>query len=110
MPGARDPLLSRLRMLTFRVLSLGLIVLGSLAVLVAVATAAVLAISGRSAPGFSLGTSAIFFVAGSAFALIGIRGFRMKRRQELLDDITQTASDRDTLERWINREPRRPSN
>jgi hypothetical protein len=99
-----DSFLFRLWLLGFRTLSLGLVAMGVLATIVGTALA-VLVVARHLPPssGFSLGTSLIFVLVGVTFVLIGVRGFRIRKRRDLGADIAQTASDRDKLVRRINR-------
>jgi cytochrome c biogenesis factor len=99
-----DPILIRLWFLGFRVLSLGVLVMGALAAVAGVIVA-VVSVLPRTQPshGLTLSYGVLFIVGGAAFVLIGVRGFRMRTRRDVDADISKTASDRDSLERWINR-------
>jgi hypothetical protein len=99
-----DPMMTRLWFLTFRVLSLGAAVLGALAAIAGVIVAVVSVLPRtQPSPGLTLSYGVLFIVGGAAFVLIGVRGFRMRTRRDVDADISKTASDRDSLERWINR-------
>jgi hypothetical protein len=99
-----DPIMVRLWFLGFRVLSVGVLVMGALAAVVGVVTAVVsLLPRTKPTPGLTFGSGVLFTVVGVTFVLIGIRGLKMRTRRDLDADIAKTASDRDSLERWINR-------
>src|SRR3984957_11203452 len=99
-----DPLMTRLWFLSFRVLSLGAVIMGALAAVVGVIVAVVSVLPRtQPSPGLTLSYGVLFIVGGVAFVLICVRGFRMRARRDLDADISKTASDRDSLERWINR-------
>jgi cytochrome c biogenesis factor len=99
-----DPLMTRLWFLIFRVLSFGAVVMGTLAAVAGVIVAVVSVLPRTQAPpGLTLSYGVFFIVGGVAFVLIGVRGSRMRTRRDLDADISRTASDRDSLERWINR-------
>lgn len=99
-----DPILIRLWFLGFRALSLGALIMGAL-VAVAGVVVAVVSLLPRTQPrpGLTFGYGILFIVVGTPFVLIGVRGFRMRTRSDLDADVSKTASDRDSLERWINR-------
>ena len=97
-----DPTMIRLWFLGFRVLSLGALVMGALAVVVGVIVA-VVSLLPRTQPSASHLVTASSASRCVTFVLIGVRGFKMRRRRDLDADISKTASDRDSLERWINR-------
>ena len=99
-----DPIMIRLWFLGFRVLSLGALVVGALAAVVGVIVAVVsLLPRTQPSPGLTFGYGVLFIVVGVTFVLIGVRGFKMRTRRDLDADISKTANDRDSLERWINR-------
>jgi len=99
-----DPIMIRLWFLGFRVLSLGALVMGALAAVVGAIVAVVsLLPRTRPSPGLMFGYGVLFIVVGVTFVLIGVRGFKMRTRRDLDADISKTANDRDSLERWINR-------
>jgi hypothetical protein len=99
-----DPILIRLWFLGFRVLSLGALVMGALAAVAGVIVAVVsLLPRTQPSPGLTFSYGVLFIVGGVTFVLIGVRGFKMRTRRDLDADISKTASDRDSLERWINR-------
>ncbi|SRR5579871_851881 len=102
--GPSETLTFRLWSLGFRALSLGVLVLGALAALVGAITVA-LAFFPRAAsiPGVSFGRGVFFMIVGVLFVVIGARGIRIRTRDDIVADFEQTASDRDRLERWINR-------
>jgi len=99
-----DPIMIRLWFLSFRVLSLGALVMGALVAVVG-AIVAVVSLLPRTqpSPGLTFGYGVLFIVVGVTFVLIGVRGFKMRTRHDLDADISKTASDRDSFERWINR-------
>jgi type III secretory pathway component EscS len=99
-----DPIMIRLWFLGFRVLSLGALVMGALAAVVGLIVAVVsLLPRTQPSPGLSFGYGVLFIVVGVTFVLIGVRGSKMRTRRDLDADISKTANDRDSLERWINR-------
>lgn len=99
-----DPIVFRLWLIIFRTLSLGMLVMGALATIggAIIAVAAVLPEAQRI-PGVSLGYGVLSIVVGVTFVVIGFRGFKMRTRRDLETDMSKTASDREKLERWINR-------
>lgn len=99
-----DPILIRLWFLGFRALSLGAMVMGALAA-VAGATIAVLSLLPRTrqSRGLTFGYGVLFIAVGVTFVLIGVRAFKMRKRLDLDADVSKSARDRDSLERWINR-------
>jgi uncharacterized YccA/Bax inhibitor family protein len=99
-----DQMMTRRWFLSFRVLSFGAVVMGVLAVVAGVIVAVVSVLPRtQPSPGLTLSYGVLFIVGGVAFVLAGVRGFRMRTRRDLDADIAKTASDRDSLERWINR-------
>jgi hypothetical protein len=99
-----DPILIRLWFLGFRALSLGALVMGALAAVAGVIVAvASLLPRAQPSPDLNFGYGVLFIIGGVTFVLIGVRGFKMRTRRDLDADISKTASDRDSLERWINR-------
>jgi hypothetical protein len=99
----RDPPLFRLWLLFFRTLCLGMLLMGSIVAVAGAMIAVAVLYTGRTPPGFSLGSGLLFLTVGTTFSVAGFRGFKMKSRRDLQADILNTASDRDKLERWINR-------
>lgn len=94
----------RLWFISFRVLSLGAVVIGALAAVVGVIVAVVPVLPRtQPSPGFTFSYGVLFILVGVSFMLIGVRGFKMRTPRDLDTDISKTASDRGSLERWINR-------
>ena len=99
-----DPMIIRLWFLSFRVLSLGAVVMGALVAIVGVIVAVVSVLPRtQPSPGLTFSYGVLFIGGGVTFVLIGVRGFKMRTRRDLDADISKTAADRDRLERWINR-------
>ncbi len=96
--------MTRLWFLSFRVLSLGAVLMGALAAIAGVIVAVVsLLPRTQPSPGLTFSYGVLFIVEGVTFVLIGVRGSKMRWRRDLDADISKTAADRDRLERWINR-------
>jgi hypothetical protein len=53
--------------------------------------------------GLSFGYGILSIALGLTFAIIGVRGFRIWTRRGVDAEISKTSSDRERLERWINR-------
>jgi membrane protein implicated in regulation of membrane protease activity len=99
-----DARLFKLWSVGFRTLSFGVVVLGALATLFGAGIAVVASVSrGASTPGLSFGSGVLFSAAGVVFVMIGNRGRKIRRREDLVAEIDQTAKDRDKLEQLINR-------
>jgi membrane protein implicated in regulation of membrane protease activity len=95
---------ARLWILGFRILSLGALVTGALVAVVGVFVAVVSVLpKTQQSPGLTFSYGVLFIVVGTIFVLIGIRDFQIRTRRDLDADISKTAGDRDSLERWINR-------
>ncbi len=97
-------LLVRLWSLTFRTLTLGVLVIGALAAVVGVViAAAALVPRTQPTPSLSFGHGILSIALGLAFAVIGVRGLKIWTRRVVDAEISKTSSDRERLERWINR-------
>jgi hypothetical protein len=99
-----DPLLVRLWVLAFRTLCLGALLTGALAMVVGVIVAAsALLPRTQPSPSLSIGYGVVSIALGIIFAVIGVSGLKMRTRLDVDAEISKTSSDRDMLERWINR-------
>lgn len=101
---SRDPLRIRLWFLAFRALSLGLLVIGVLAAVFGIIIAVVALLpQTQPTPGLSFGYGLLCIALGVTFAVAGVRGFKMRTRRDVDAELSKTSSDRNRLERWINR-------
>ena len=101
---SRDSLLIHLWLLSFRALSLGVVVLGVIAAVGGTVTALVAVLPRmQSSPGLKFSTGVLFAIVGVTFVWIGVRGYKIRTRRDLDADISTTPGNRDSLERWINR-------
>jgi hypothetical protein len=80
-----------------------MLLMGSIVAVAGAMIAVAVLCTGRTSPGFSLGYGLLLLALGTTFSVAGFRGFKMRSRRDLQADILNTASDRDKLERWINR-------
>lgn len=102
--NSTDPLLVRLWCLALQTLSLTALLMGALAAVVGViyAVAALLPLT-LPTPGLSFGYGVLSIAFGITFTVIGVHGFKMRTRRDVDAEISKISSDRDRLERWINR-------